>query len=166
MDTIVLAVGERADSRGGRVAMSLGEFVRDARRRKGWTQDQLGEAAEIDQGTVSAIETGRSKRPTYEVMQRLAGALEVSLNSLLEAAGWIEPEVAQNGHSDGFDRYEGDFVGWLRAQPRMRDELEEVRKSRGETVYRNYLRALWSAWEANFRATMAALRLGEGGDVT
>jgi transcriptional regulator with XRE-family HTH domain len=146
--------------------MSLGEFVRDARRRKDWTQDQLGEAAEIDQGTVSAIETGRSKRPTYEVMLRLAGALDVTLNALLEAAGWIESDLAQNGHADGFDRLEGEFVGWLRSQPRMRAELDEVRETRGEVVYRKYLQALWSAWESNFRATMAALRLGEGGDVT
>jgi transcriptional regulator with XRE-family HTH domain len=160
------APSRRAMSRSyGGCGMSLGELVRELRQRRGWTQEQLAEATGMDQTSISQIETGRTLRPSYERMLGLAAALAIPVADLLQAAG-LAGDVAQNGRVDGFDRYEGEFVGWLRTQPRMRDELEEVRQSRGEKVYRDYLRALWSAWEANFRATMAALRLGEGGDVT
>jgi transcriptional regulator with XRE-family HTH domain len=107
---------------------------------------------------------GDRQRPEDETIIRFAEGLELPF---AEVASWKHPvDVALNGHTDGFDAYEGEFVGWLRSQPRMRVELDEVRETRGEVVYRKYLQALWSAWESNFRATMAALRLGEGGDVT
>jgi transcriptional regulator with XRE-family HTH domain len=123
--------------------------------------DRVGWAPEY----LSRVLNQRDYRPEHETIVRLAEALGLSPREVAEWTG-LPVNVALDDPADGFDRYEGDFVGWLRTQPRMRDELEEVRQSRGEKVYRDYLRTLWSAWESNFRATMAALRLGEGGDVT
>lgn len=57
--------------------------IREARRRKGWTQDQLAGEAGVDQTTISDIETGRSQRPTFDVVMRLARALRVKPEALL-----------------------------------------------------------------------------------
>jgi transcriptional regulator with XRE-family HTH domain len=126
---------------------------------------EMGYPGKFRQNYISDLEQGKTALPRRHNRAALGKVLRISELEWLSAAGEADT-VALNEHPDGFDEYEGEFVGWLRTQPRMRDELEEVRQSRGEKVYRDYLRALWSAWEANFRATMAALRLGEGGDVT
>jgi transcriptional regulator with XRE-family HTH domain len=143
----------------------VGEAIVRRREEMGLSQYELAKRAGVGQGHLSKIEAGEFRFPSPKTRQKVGAVLGWSEEDWFRAAG-VLPNVAQNGHAGGFDAYEGEFVGWLRSQPRMRAELDEVRATRGEEVYRKYLAALWSAWESNFRATMAALRLGEGGDVT
>jgi transcriptional regulator with XRE-family HTH domain len=50
--------------------------IREARKRRGWTQDELAAKAGIDQTTISCIET-RSVSPRFDTVMRLAKALGV-----------------------------------------------------------------------------------------
>ena len=47
------------------------------------SQQELAKKAGIGQSTIHYIETGH-KSPTYKILQKLANALDVSLNELLE----------------------------------------------------------------------------------
>lgn len=60
----------------------FGESVRRHRQRRGWSQEQLAEAAELDRTYVSGIERG-TRNPTLSTMGRIADALEVEVVSLL-----------------------------------------------------------------------------------
>lgn len=57
--------------------------LREARRQKGWTQVQLAEAAGIDQTTVSTIERGAVRNPSWDVVRRMSKALGVRPEALL-----------------------------------------------------------------------------------
>lgn len=52
--------------------------LREARRRRNFTQDELAARSGIDQTTISSLETGRHTNPTLDTIQRLADALGVS----------------------------------------------------------------------------------------
>jgi transcriptional regulator with XRE-family HTH domain len=66
----------------------MGSLTRLAvlRGRKGWSQAELAEAAGVDPATISDLETGRTKRPRVPTLLRLAEALGVALDDLLEEA--------------------------------------------------------------------------------
>ena len=57
-------------------------FLRGARAVRGLSQTALAEKAGIDRSTVSRIETGYEE-PTWRMVQRLSGALELSAAVLL-----------------------------------------------------------------------------------
>ena len=65
--------------------MTLGERLLVLRHRRGWSQRELGKASSICQALISDIESG--KRDPADVslgtLQRLAAALEVSLDTLI-----------------------------------------------------------------------------------
>lgn len=65
--------------------MARGENIRKARLKAGWTQKQLGEKMGITLQTVAQWETGR-RTPKFETLQKLAAALGVSVNDLLDSA--------------------------------------------------------------------------------
>lgn len=50
--------------------------VREARRHRGLTQDELAAASGVDQTTISDLETGRNTNPSYNTIQSLARALK------------------------------------------------------------------------------------------
>lgn len=56
--------------------------IREARKRRGWTQEQLAEKAGVDQSTISDLETGKSATPTFDVVMRVAGALRLDVRTL------------------------------------------------------------------------------------
>ncbi len=51
--------------------------LKDIRNQKNLTQEKLAEKSGVDQSTISAIETRRMKSPSWEIVARLAKALEV-----------------------------------------------------------------------------------------
>lgn len=67
----------------------FGLAVRLARTRKGWSQEGLARAAELERTYVSDIERG-VRNPSLEVQVRIAAALEVPLSEL-----WAEAEREQ-----------------------------------------------------------------------
>jgi DNA-binding XRE family transcriptional regulator len=60
----------------------LGQQVQELRSSKGWTQQQLAEAAGLDRTYISGLEHGK-QNPTLGALLRLARALEVPLERLV-----------------------------------------------------------------------------------
>lgn len=50
--------------------------VKYYRELKGWSQEKLAEESEVSRNTISAIETGSNTNVTYEVMEKIAKALD------------------------------------------------------------------------------------------
>ncbi len=66
-----------------RLAFELGRAVRELRERRGWSQAQLAHASGMTQSAVARFEAGGTV-PTLPVLERLAVALDVSLNVSFE----------------------------------------------------------------------------------
>jgi transcriptional regulator with XRE-family HTH domain len=64
---------------------SFGAAVREARKAKGWSQEQLAAAAGLDRTYVSGLERG-VRNPSLSTQERLAEALAVALHDLVERA--------------------------------------------------------------------------------
>lgn len=64
--------------------MLNGDRILLSRRDLDMNQDALAAAVGVSQGYISGIERGAVKNPTLEVMEKLAGALGVSLAYLLD----------------------------------------------------------------------------------
>lgn len=72
-----------------RVAVTLGGIVRDARRRRDLTQDELAEVLGVSRETVSQLERGRPKKPLDpDFVNRLASHLELPVIDLVLALGY------------------------------------------------------------------------------
>jgi len=65
----------------------IGRILRALRRRRGWTQKELGRRASVSQQAISLIERGHGGRLSVETMRRVFGALD---------ARW-EPTVSWRG---------------------------------------------------------------------
>ena len=62
--------------------MTLGEELRNARRKADWTQEQLAFAAGVDRTYISQLENNH-KSPTVDLLFRLCDALGVAASKLL-----------------------------------------------------------------------------------
>lgn len=56
--------------------------MREARQRRGMTQDDVAEASGLDQTTISDLETGRNTNPRLDTIRRLAKALRIAPSRL------------------------------------------------------------------------------------
>jgi len=74
--------------------------LRDARLRRKMTQEQLALAADVDQTTISSLETGRHTNPTRDTQERLAKALGIAPSRLV----FTEPEPDSDTVVDDGDR--------------------------------------------------------------
>lgn len=76
--------------------------LRDARRQKSLTQDELAAKAGVDQTHISSIEIGR-RRPSDEVIARLAKALGIAPSKLRfsepQPDGSVNTAVDRVGHA-------------------------------------------------------------------
>ena len=64
--------------------MSLGEKVKNLRKKKGMNQKQLAETSDITQATISRIESGKVNQLKSEALKRLAYALGVVMEDLVD----------------------------------------------------------------------------------
>ncbi len=62
----------------------VGQQAQVARRARGWSQQQLAEASGVDRAYLSGLENGR-QNPTLGILLKVAEALEVSVETLMEA---------------------------------------------------------------------------------
>ncbi len=62
--------------------MGTGERIRSARKKRGMTQKQLGQACGIDEANIRKYEADR-QNPKYETLQKIAAALNISVAELL-----------------------------------------------------------------------------------
>jgi transcriptional regulator with XRE-family HTH domain len=68
-------------------AIRFGSNLERYRRRAGLSQARLAYLAVLDRSEISLLERGR-REPRLGTVVKLASALEVSLNMLLEGTGW------------------------------------------------------------------------------
>lgn len=62
----------------------IGKNIKRYRQDKGLSQDKLSKLADLSLNTVVKIELDESPNPTIETIQRIAKALEVSVDDLLK----------------------------------------------------------------------------------
>jgi transcriptional regulator with XRE-family HTH domain len=72
--------------------MSLGEKVKRAREKRGMNQKQLSLASGITQATISRLESGLVHELKSDALRRLAAALGVTVDYLVDAADEVAPE--------------------------------------------------------------------------
>ena len=63
---------------------TIGKNIKQYRQDKGLSQDKLSKLADLSLNTVVKIELDESPNPTIETIQRIAKALEVSVDDLLK----------------------------------------------------------------------------------
>ena len=70
----------------------VGERVENLRRLRMWTQARLAREAGVSPTTVSAIETGKIGRPHFGTLDKLAQALRVAPEELLDSREPVEQQ--------------------------------------------------------------------------
>ena len=63
---------------------TIGKNIKRYRQDKGLSQDKLSKLADLSLNTVVKIELDESPNPTIETIQRIAKALDVSVENLLK----------------------------------------------------------------------------------
>ena len=82
----------------------FGVAVRALRRRRGWTQERLGERSGLSQSTISDIEAGRAFASTVDTLARLVAALGVRIQIRLLAHGEDLDRLLDAGHAEIVER--------------------------------------------------------------
>lgn len=80
----------------GRIAIRFGENLRRCRRRAGMSQEMLAAAAALHRTEVSLLETGR-RLPGTDTLVKLACALSVPTDDLLDGIAWLPGEWPEGG---------------------------------------------------------------------
>lgn len=84
------------------MATSLGEKIRDLRKQRGFTLDQLAEKSESSKSYIWELENKDPPRPSGEKLALIAGALDVTTDYLLG----VEPEVQSAEDKAFFRKYQ------------------------------------------------------------
>lgn len=82
----------------------FGLAIRALRRRRGWTQAQLGERCGLCQSTVSDIETGRAYGCPVDTLTRLVAALGARIQVRVLAHGEDLDRILDASHADIVER--------------------------------------------------------------
>ena len=101
---------------------ALGSYIRDQRRQAELSMRKLADLAGVSNPYLSQIERGL-KRPSAEILQQLARALEVSAESLYVRAGILDEEP------------DSDLIAAIRAQ----DDLTVDQKQVLIRIYESFL---------------------------
>lgn len=80
----------------GKTVENLGDYLREQRRLAQMSLRQLAEQSEVSNPYLSQIERGL-RRPSAEVLQQIARALKISVESLYVKAGFLDPEESVAG---------------------------------------------------------------------
>jgi transcriptional regulator with XRE-family HTH domain len=89
----------------------VGELLAAARKRKGWTLQELGKSSGVAVGTLSKVENGKSGA-SFDTVSRVAAALNISFDDLLGpnnprfASGRRSISKAGEGLKFGFSSYD------------------------------------------------------------
>ena len=64
---------------------TIAKNIRKIRKKKGISQDKLSKLADVAYNTIIKIESGAIQNPTIETVQKIAKALDVSLDELTKS---------------------------------------------------------------------------------
>lgn len=65
--------------------MDLGERIKMLRSAKGWSSGQLAEEADVSRAYLWQLETGGKDNPSFDVLEKLANALGVSVSEFSDS---------------------------------------------------------------------------------
>jgi len=109
----------------------LGDYLRAARERTGWSIRDLAKRAGIHFSYLARLENGDTAHPSPELLQRLAELLEVDAAELLSYIG-VKPELPEPRmyfrRVYGVDAVEADILARL-----IEDRLGKDSNERGES---------------------------------
>ncbi len=63
---------------------TIGKNIRRYRKKLGLSQDKLSKLAEVAYNTIVKIESGENKNPTLDTLKKIAKALEIRVDELIE----------------------------------------------------------------------------------
>jgi len=63
---------------------NIARNIRKLRQKKGISQDRLSKLADLSLNTIVNIESGNNPNPTIETLEKIAKALDVSIEELLK----------------------------------------------------------------------------------
>ena len=106
---------------------SIGSFIRSARKMKGFTQESLAKALDIDSKYISQFERGLSL-PSYPLMVAISDTLEVSMEFLTRGAEGSNKSVDKETlfcipEAKGLSKDEYQFI-----EKSMRDLIKNLKK--------------------------------------
>lgn len=143
----------------------LGACIRELRDARGWTQEELGDRADVPQTTISSLESGRVTRTSDATMRQIAEALGVPRRVLYAAAGIIETDeelqwIAQQ--PDALAR----MVARVRADREVMDALDEEQRACDAAgtpeVFEEVIESFAQAWLANARMGLRVAKTVRG----
>ncbi len=70
--------------------MSLGDYMREKRKEKDWSQRDLANASGVSNAEISRLEAGKRKEPSIAVLEKIAKALNTPISEVLEHADLLE----------------------------------------------------------------------------
>lgn len=104
--------------------MTIGELIRDARKKKGLTQKELGARLEVSDVSIAQWENG-IRNPRFETRQKLAKALDIDIVELM----------SETEKQDYFDLFgtDAERVGFalVKLKERMEVKVRELREYGG-----------------------------------
>lgn len=74
---------------------SFGQYLRELREKRGFSLNQLAMKAGVSNAHISRLERGLRPAPSPEIIARLAGALHVSYEDLMKAAGYLDSKATE-----------------------------------------------------------------------
>lgn len=63
----------------------VGKLIKEARLKRGWSQDRLAREARLIRPTITEIETGATSNPRWKTLKTLVKVLGISPDALLSA---------------------------------------------------------------------------------
>lgn len=77
------------------ITIALGKQIRSLRQKRGWTQEQLAEYADLHVSYIVLLEKG-ANRATIETLDKLAKAFDLSISDLVRPLGGMRDDSTQN----------------------------------------------------------------------
>ncbi|MGE7827831.1 helix-turn-helix domain-containing protein [Paenibacillus sp. NPDC093718] len=74
----------------------FGSYLKEMRENKGWSINQLAQAADISGSQISRIENGLRGIPKPQTLRKMADALEVPYEELMNRAGYLQQDAAKH----------------------------------------------------------------------
>lgn len=74
----------------------FGSYLKEMRENKGWSINQLAQAADISGSQISRIENGLRGIPKPQTLRKMAEALEIPYEELMNKAGYLQQDTAKH----------------------------------------------------------------------
>jgi transcriptional regulator with XRE-family HTH domain len=97
----------------------IGEFVRNARKRLGLTQEDLSDRTGLSIGYLGNLERGVVDLPRRPTLEKLSAALDVSINDFVVASGVSDPPTERDVESE---------MRRIAALPTVEERMDELKR--------------------------------------